>query len=124
MTETAPDELLELRSEDDVVRARQTVRRWARELGFSLVDETKTVTAASEIARNTVVHAGGGTLTIRVLRDGRRSGLALHFEDSGPGIPDLALASSSSVKSPSTVPSVSDRVARLMFVSGARANST
>jgi len=75
-----------------VVRARQAVRAWAVELGFSLVDQTKLVTAASELARNTVVYGGGGTLRMEVLEDGARSGLRLVFEDAGPGIPDLERA--------------------------------
>jgi serine/threonine-protein kinase RsbT len=82
----------ELRSEDEVVRIRQLVRKWAGELDFSLVDLTKIVTAASELARNTVVHGGGGTLEIEQLQDGGRRGLRLVFSDRGPGIPDIDLA--------------------------------
>lgn len=76
----------------DVVTARQAARRWAAELRFSLVDQTKLVTAASELARNTVQHGGGGTVRLDALADGRRRGLRLVFEDEGPGIADLALA--------------------------------
>lgn len=86
------DESRPLRAEDDVVRARQVVRAWAVELGFSLVDQTKLVTAASELARNTVVYGGGGTLRMEVLEDGARAGVRLVFEDSGPGIADVEQA--------------------------------
>ncbi len=86
------DESRPLASEDDVVRARQAVRSWAVELGFSLVDQTKLVTAASELARNTVVYGGGGTVRMEVLEDGGRTGLRLAFEDRGPGIPDVERA--------------------------------
>jgi serine/threonine-protein kinase RsbT len=86
------DESRPLRAEDDVVRARQAVRAWAVELAFSLVDQTKLVTAASELARNTVVYGGGGTLRMEVLEDGPRTGLRLVFEDAGPGIPDVERA--------------------------------
>ena len=67
----------------------QAVRRRALELGFSLVDQTKVVTAASELARNTVQHGGGGVLTIDVVHEGSRAGLSLTFSDEGPGIPDI-----------------------------------
>jgi serine/threonine-protein kinase RsbT len=86
------DETLPLRSSDDVVRVRQSVRTRAVAAGFSLVDQTKIVTAASEIARNTVDYGGGGTLRIETLRDGGRRGVRLTFTDQGPGIPDLARA--------------------------------
>lgn len=81
-----------LRSEDDVVRVRQAAREWAVELGFSLVDQTKIVTAASELARNTIVHGGGGGVTLEALNDFSRRGLRLMFVDKGPGIPDVAQA--------------------------------
>ena len=83
---------LQLRGEEDVVRTRQTVRRFATELGMSLVDQTKIVTAASEIARNTVIHGGGGWVEIEVLNEGPRLGLKLIFVDQGPGIADVQLA--------------------------------
>lgn len=86
------DESRPLRAEDDVVRARQAVRGWAVEMGFSLVDQTKLVTAASELARNTVVYGGGGTLLMEALEDGARNGLRLVFADQGPGIPDVEMA--------------------------------
>ena len=86
---TAKSETLPLRSDEDVVRSRQVVRRLAVELTFSLVEQTKVITAASEIARNTVVHGGGGTLQVEALRDGPRRGIRLTFQDKGPGIPSL-----------------------------------
>ena len=85
-------ETMPLRNSDDVVRVRQAVRARAVAAGFSLVDQTKIVTAASEIARNTVDYGGGGTLRIEVLRDGQRRGVRLTFTDQGPGIADIALA--------------------------------
>ncbi len=81
-----------LRTESDVVSARQSVRRVASEMKFSLVDQTKLVTAASEIARNAVVYAGGGTLRIEPIEDRGRRGLRLVVEDQGPGIEDVELA--------------------------------
>jgi serine/threonine-protein kinase RsbT len=83
---------LPLRAEADVVHARQAVRKMTQELKFSLVDQTKMVTAASELARNTIIYGGGGTMKWEMLLDGARSGLRLTFEDQGPGIPDLTLA--------------------------------
>jgi serine/threonine-protein kinase RsbT len=79
-------------ADDDLVRVRQRVRDWAISLGFSLVDQTKLVTAASELARNTLVYGNGGTLTLEAVLNERRRGLRLTFEDRGPGIPDLSLA--------------------------------
>ena len=83
---------LALEKSDQIVLVRQTVRERAIELGFSLVDQTKIVTAASEIARNTFVHAGGGTMRVETLSEGSRQGLRLVFEDKGPGIADIATA--------------------------------
>ena len=85
-------EIISCRTQGDIVTVRQTARAWAIELGFSLVDQTKIVTAASELARNTVEYGGGGTLTLETLQDGIRRGLRLTFEDQGPGIPDIGLA--------------------------------
>jgi serine/threonine-protein kinase RsbT len=86
-------EVVPIRSDADVVYARQMVRRWAQEVGLSLVDTTKLVTAASELARNTQEHGGGGTMRLEsVDGPGARRGLRLSFEDQGPGIPDVALA--------------------------------
>jgi serine/threonine-protein kinase RsbT len=81
-----------LRSQDDVVLARQSVRRWAQLVGFGLVDQTKIVTAASELARNALVHGGGGQLILELLSAGHRRGLRLTFIDEGPGIPDVETA--------------------------------
>lgn len=86
------DESRPLRSEEDVVYARQAVRSWAVEMAFSLVDQTKLVTAASELARNTVVYGGGGVLRLEQVEDGARRGLRLFFEDQGPGIADVERA--------------------------------
>ncbi|AFZ66129.1 anti-sigma regulatory factor [Deinococcus peraridilitoris] len=90
-TSTARNDRMAVRSEDDVVRVRQAVRQLAVELGFGLVDQTKLVTAASELARNTLVHGGGGHVQLEPHHAPRR-GLRLTFEDQGPGIPDIALA--------------------------------
>src|SRR5438445_12501351 len=83
---------LPLERDEHVVIVRQAVRQRAIELGFSLVDQTKVVTAASELARNTIQHGGGGTALIETVNDGARRGLRLTFEEQGPGIPDVALA--------------------------------
>ena len=79
-------------SSEDVVSIRQAVRQRAVELGFNLVEQTKIVTAASELARNTVQHGGGGRVTIEAVENLGRRGLRLTFEDDGPGIPDIELA--------------------------------
>lgn len=83
---------MEVRSSDDVVRVRQQVRARALEVGLSLVDQTKIVTAASELARNMLDYGGGGVATIEVVSDGIRRGLRLVFDDQGPGIADIQLA--------------------------------
>jgi len=89
----APEaETLPLRTSEDVVIARQQVRARAVENGFSLIDQTKLVTAASELARNALHYGGGGTMTIEVFVDDRRRGIKLTFLDEGPGIVDIALA--------------------------------
>jgi serine/threonine-protein kinase RsbT len=85
-------ETLPIRSDSEVVNVRQRVRIWATQQGFSLVDQTKIITAASELARNVLVHGGGGTAHIEALNSGPRVGLKLTFEDQGPGIPDVSLA--------------------------------
>ena len=85
-------ETIAVRTSDDVVRVRQAVRALAIEAGFGIVDQTKLVTAASEIARNTVVYGGGGTLRIEIVREGTRRGVQLTFSDDGPGIADIATA--------------------------------
>jgi serine/threonine-protein kinase RsbT len=89
---TARRDLHEIRSSDDVVRIRQQVRACAVEVGLSLVDQTKIVTAASELARNTLDYGGGGTAMIEIVKEEFRRGLRLTFEDNGPGIPDIDLA--------------------------------
>jgi serine/threonine-protein kinase RsbT len=89
---TQRDETLQVRSSEEILLIRQAVRAWAAELGFSLVDQTKIVTAASELARNTVVYGGGGSVRLEMLNNGTRRGLRLTFEDQGPGIPDIELA--------------------------------
>src|SRR6476620_249051 len=87
-----PDQIL-VRSSEDLVRVRQAVRSRAVELGFSLVDQTKIVTAASELGRNMLDHGGGeGTVSLEMLTAAGRHGLRLTFEDKGPGIPDIDLA--------------------------------
>jgi len=86
------DDTLSLRSSEDIVLIRQAVRTAAVALRLSLVDQTKIVTAASELARNTLDYGGGGTVRIEALQDSGRRGLRLTFEDKGPGIPDLERA--------------------------------
>jgi serine/threonine-protein kinase RsbT len=81
-----------LRTEEHIVASRQVVRQLTQLLKFSLVDQTKMITAASELSRNAVVHGGGGRMRWEVLDEAARRGLRLHFEDTGPGIPDLQLA--------------------------------
>jgi serine/threonine-protein kinase RsbT len=81
-----------VRTEEDIVISRQKVRALTQQLKFSLVDQTKMITAASELSRNTVVHGGGGQMRWEVLEQGLRRGLRLHFEDNGPGIADVQLA--------------------------------
>jgi serine/threonine-protein kinase RsbT len=91
MIATAREEV-ELRTDTDVVRARQVVRSLSMAVGFGLVDLTKVVTAASELARNTLQHGRGGRMVIEELRDGSRRGVRLSFEDEGPGIADIPAA--------------------------------
>ena len=81
-----------LRSEHDIVLARQLVRRLTQELSFSLVDQTKMVTAASELARNALTYGRGGTMHWDIVQRESYRGLKLLFADDGPGIPDIALA--------------------------------
>ena len=85
-------ETVPIAADDDIVRVRQRVRDSAVSLGFSLVDQTKLVTAASELARNTLVYGLGGTLRIETVVNDRKTGLRLTFEDQGPGIADTTLA--------------------------------
>ena len=84
-------ETLTVQTEPDVVAIRRRVREACTMLGFSLVDQTKVVTAASELARNTIIHGGGGSMQMETL-NGPRRGLRLKFVDTGPGIPDISLA--------------------------------
>jgi serine/threonine-protein kinase RsbT len=85
-------EALALRTSEDVVRMRQAVRLHAVNLGFSLIDQTKLVTAASELGRNTIIHGGGGEIRIELLQETNRRGISLTFSDTGPGIPDIETA--------------------------------
>ena len=80
---------MEIRSHEDVVLVRQAVRTWAVECGFTLIDQTKLVTAASELARNTFVHGHGGWVLIELLKEETRRGVRLEFEDEGPGIMNI-----------------------------------
>lgn len=84
-----PPEQMPVAEEADVVRARQRAREWAARLGFSPVDQTKVLTAASELARNTLIHGAGGVFRLEVREVDGRIGLTLIFEDRGPGIPDV-----------------------------------
>jgi serine/threonine-protein kinase RsbT len=86
------DEPIPLRADEDVVRARHRARELAQKAGLRLVDQTKLVTAVSELARNTVIHGGGGTVTAGLVSNATRTGVYATFEDDGPGIPDVALA--------------------------------
>lgn len=83
---------LPVRIEQDVVLARQAVRRIAQDCGMRLIDQTKLVTAVSELARNTVVYGGGGDMDWEIIDVGTRTGIRLTFRDEGPGIPDIKLA--------------------------------
>jgi len=85
-------ERVAIASDADVVRVRQIVRTAATKAGLSLVDQTKLITAASELARNTLIHGKGGAATIDLVDEGRRRGVRVCFVDEGPGIPDLELA--------------------------------
>ncbi|MCS7475583.1 anti-sigma regulatory factor [Umezawaea endophytica] len=86
-----PEEL-PIRADDDVVRVRQLVRTYAQQVKLSLVDQTKLVTAASELARNTLVYGGGGFARVEIITADGRTGIRASFHDEGPGIPDLSLA--------------------------------
>lgn len=89
---TPKRESFPVRSEADIVAVRKFAREWSVAIGLGLVDQTKMVTAASELARNTLIYGKGGDVTFEALTDGVRWGLRLSFVDQGPGIPDLALA--------------------------------
>jgi serine/threonine-protein kinase RsbT len=85
-------ESMEIRRSDDIVLVRQAVRKKSIALGLGLVDQTKVVTASSELARNTLDYGGGGTALLELVENGTRTGLRITFEDQGPGIPDVDLA--------------------------------
>ena len=85
-------EIFPISAGPDVVLARQGVRRRATELKFSIVEQTKLVTAASELARNTLIYGGGGSMRLELVEEGLRRGIRLTFEGQGPGFPDLDLA--------------------------------
>jgi len=89
---TPRQESLQIDSGEKLVAVRQAVRAKAEELRFSLVDQTRIITAASELARNTLQYGGGGSVAIEIVENGIRRGLRLTFKDQGPGIPDLELA--------------------------------
>jgi serine/threonine-protein kinase RsbT len=89
---TTKTERLDIRQSDDVVRVRQLTRMFAVQAGLGLVDQTKVITAASELARNTLDYGGGGAATVELLEQGGRRGVRLTFEDKGPGIPDIEQA--------------------------------
>jgi serine/threonine-protein kinase RsbT len=89
---SVPVSILEIHSSEDVVRVRQQTRERAVAQGFSLVDQTKLVTAASELARNTLEHGGGGKVEIRLINENGRKGLRLTFSDHGPGIANVEQA--------------------------------
>lgn len=92
MMQVTKTEVLPIRSESDIVQARQMVRKWSTDQSFPIVDQTKIITAASELARNTLVYGRGGTMRLEALIDGLKKGLRLTFEDNGPGIADLEQA--------------------------------
>ena len=81
-----------IRSSEDIVTVRQAVRKQAIALGFNLIDQTKIVTASSELARNTLDYGLGGAVQVDMVENGHRSGVRLTFEDQGPGIPDISVA--------------------------------
>lgn len=82
-------DIMSIQTESDIVQARQIVRKWAIEQSFPLVDQTKIITAASELARNTLIYGKGGTMKLEAMINGIRKGLRLTFEDKGPGIADI-----------------------------------
>jgi serine/threonine-protein kinase RsbT len=88
----ASGEPLPLLTDEDVVRARHHVRELAQQAGLRLVEQTKLVTAVSELARNAIIHGGGGRLYAERVSEGARHGVVATFEDDGPGIPDIQLA--------------------------------
>ena len=89
---TLRDEVVKIRASEDIVRVRQIVREWSIAQKFSLVEQTNMITAASELARNTLEHGGGGEVRLEALNDGAKLGLRLTFSDAGPGIADVEQA--------------------------------
>lgn len=85
-------ETISIKAEEDIVLVRQRTRSWAASLGMSLVDQTKIITAASELARNALIYGGGGEAVFEILEDLNKRGLKISFIDHGPGIPDIELA--------------------------------
>ena len=85
-------EIISVTTSGDIVAVRHAVRRQAVKINLSLVDQTKIVTAASELARNMLIYGGGGEVTLEVLQEGVRHGLRVYFVDDGPGIPNIDLA--------------------------------
>ncbi len=92
MIDLMRNDVVPIRAGDDLVRVRRVVRDWSAQLGFHAVNQTKFMTAASELARNALVHGGGGVMRIELVEGGFAQGLRLTFEDHGPGIPDVELA--------------------------------
>jgi serine/threonine-protein kinase RsbT len=92
MADLTNSEMIRVRAEQDIVTVRQKVRKWAVELKLSLVDQTKIITAASELARNLWIYGGGGEVSLHRVQTGTRAGLRVDFVDRGPGIPDIAEA--------------------------------
>ena len=90
--EVLRNERMPVKSEEDVVRVRQVVRQWAVQMRFGLVDQTKIVTAASELARNALIHGGGGEVELASIQNDKSKGLQLTFSDNGPGIADISQA--------------------------------
>jgi serine/threonine-protein kinase RsbT len=89
---TLRSEVVGIRAPEDIVRVRQVVRDWSIGQKFSLVEQTKMITAASELARNTLEHGGGGEVRLEALNDGPKLGLRLTFTDRGPGVADIEQA--------------------------------
>lgn len=90
--QTLKEQTFEVRAPEDIVKIRQATRAWAVEIGFSLVDQTKIVTAASELARNTLEYGGGGSVRFKRMQNGTRMGLGMDFVDQGPGIANIEMA--------------------------------
>lgn len=85
-------ETIEIIFEQDIVKVRQVIKNWTTECRFKVIDQTKLITAASELARNTFLHGGGGEVVIELVTDGFKTGIRAYFIDKGRGIPDIGLA--------------------------------